>query len=103
MEAEVPMKFARTSFPAQLALWVLAAGLFGTATVRADEYGDVNQLVATGKLNEALAKADQYLVNKPKDPQMRFLRGVALTEAGRTADAVTTFQRLTEDYPELPE
>jgi Flp pilus assembly protein TadD len=103
MEADVPMNFARTSFRAQLALWVLAAGLFGTAAVRADEYGDVNQLVAAGKLSEALAKADQYLVNKPKDPQMRFLRGVALTEAGRTADAVTAFQRLTEDYPELPE
>ena len=97
------MKFARTSFPARLALWVLAAGLFGPAAVRADEYGDVNQLVAAGKLNEALAKADQYLASKPKDPQMRFLRGVALTEAGRMDDAVTAFQRLTEDYPELPE
>ena len=70
MEAEVSLKFSRTSFPALLALWVLAAGLFGPATVRADEYGDVNQLVAAGKLNEALAKADLYLANKPKDPKV---------------------------------
>jgi Flp pilus assembly protein TadD len=103
MEAEVSLKIARTSFPAQLALWVLAAALSAPAPVRADEYADVNQLVAAGKLTEALSKADQYLTTRPKDPQMRFLRGVALTEAGRTGDAVTAFQRLTEDYPELPE
>jgi ketosteroid isomerase-like protein len=28
---------------------------------------------------------------------------VVLTEAGRTAEAITTFQKLTEDFPELPE
>lgn len=97
------MKFARPKFPAPLVLVVLTAGLLGSGALRADEYGDVNQLVRIGKPVEALAKADQYLAAKPKDPQMRFLRGVALTEAGRTADAVTDFQRLTEDYPELPE
>jgi Flp pilus assembly protein TadD len=97
------MKFACSKFPAPLALVVLTAGLLGSGTLRADEYGDVNQLVRTGKPTEALAKADQYLAAKPKDPQMRFLRGVALTEAGRTADAVSAFQQLTEDYPELPE
>ena len=98
-----PMKFACSKFPAPLALVVLTAGLLGSGALRADEYGDVNQLVRTGKTAEALAKADQYLASKPKDPQMRFLRGVALTEAGRTTDAVTAFQQLTEDYPELPE
>jgi Tfp pilus assembly protein PilF len=34
---------------------------------------------------------------------MRFLRGVILTEQGKTDDAITVFTRLTEDYPELPE
>ena len=52
---------------------------------------------------EALAKADQYLAGKPRDPQMRFLKGVVLTESGRTGDAIATFTKLTEDYPELPE
>jgi tetratricopeptide (TPR) repeat protein len=84
------MKFACSKFPAPLALVVLTAGLLGSGTLRADEYGDVNQLVRTGKPTEALATADQYLAAKPK-------------EAGRTADAVTAFQQLTEDYPELPE
>lgn len=85
-----------------LRLLALAASLCGAAA-HADDYGDVNQLLRSGKLPEALAKADQYLAAKPRDPQMRFLKGVVQTEAGRTADAIATFTKLTEDYPELPE
>jgi tetratricopeptide (TPR) repeat protein len=97
------MKLARPKFHHALGLAVLTAALLGAGAARADEYGDVNQLLRTGKLSEALNKADQYLAGKPKDPQMRFLKGVILTEAGRTPEAITTFTRLTEDYPELPE
>jgi tetratricopeptide (TPR) repeat protein len=80
----------------------LAAAL-ACGIAHADEYGDVNQLLRSGKTAEALAKADQYLAGKPRDPQMRFLRGVILTESGRTNDAIAGFLKLTEDYPELPE
>lgn len=97
------MKSARPYFPRTLGLAVLTAALLATGAARADEYGDVNQLLRSGKLTEALNKADQYLASKPKDPQMRFIKGVVLTEAGRTGEAITTFQKLTEDYPELPE
>jgi len=97
------MKLARTQIPKTWGLAVLAAALLAAGGVRADDYGDVNQLLRSGKHSEALAKADQYLAGKPKDPQMRFLKGVVLTEAGRTGDAIATFQKLTEDYPELPE
>ncbi|WP_460894952.1 tetratricopeptide repeat protein, partial [Ramlibacter monticola] len=97
------MKFVHAKFRNTLGLAVIAAALFATGGVRADEYGDVNQLLRSGKLTEALNKADQYLAGKPKDPQMRFLKGVVLTEAGRPAEAIATFQKLTEDYPELPE
>ncbi|MEJ7686260.1 MAG: tetratricopeptide repeat protein, partial [Variovorax sp.] len=38
-----------------------------------------------------------------RDPQMRFLRGVILTEQGKQADAVAVFTQLTQDFPELPE
>ena len=94
------MKFARTTILSRL---VLAAAVLAAAPARADEYGDVNQLLRAGNPAEALVRADRYLAGKPKDPQMRFLKGVALTEAGRTAEAVTAFQSLTEEYPELPE
>ena len=69
----------------------------------ADDYADVNRLLRSGKLAEGLAKADQYLAAKPRDPQMRFLKGVIQTEAGRKAEAIETFTALTQDYPELPE
>ena len=85
-----------------LCMLFLAASLTATV-VHADEYADVNVLIRSGKLAEALAKADQYLAGKPRDPQMRFIRGVIQTEAGKPADAIITFNKITEDYPELPE
>ena len=97
------MKLFRATLPKTLGLAVLSAALLAAGPVRADEYGDVNQLLRSGKHAEALTRADQYLAGKPKDPQMRFLRGVVLTEAGRTNEAISAFQKLTEDYPELPE
>ncbi len=69
----------------------------------ADEYSDVAQLTRDGKFSDAMAKADSFLSGKPRDPQMRFLKGIAQRDAGRTADAISTFTRLSEDFPELPE
>ncbi len=82
-------------------LFFTAALTAGVA--HADDYADVNRLVRAGQLAEALTKADQYLAGKPRDPQMRFIKGVIQTEAGKPADAITTFTKITEDYPELPE
>jgi Flp pilus assembly protein TadD len=84
-------------------LLALACALLLPAAVFADDYADVNQLLHSGRFAEALAKADQYIAAKPRDPQMRFLKGVVQTEMGRTADAITTFTQLTQEYPELPE
>ncbi|MDO8280046.1 MAG: tetratricopeptide repeat protein, partial [Burkholderiaceae bacterium] len=96
------MLHARTTVSQALRLLALAA-LLGAGGVHADEYSDVNALMRAGKLAEALAKADQYLGTKPRDPQMRFLKGVLQTESGKPVDAIGTFTKLTEDYPELPE
>jgi tetratricopeptide (TPR) repeat protein len=86
-------------FPALLALFL--ALTIGAA--HADDYSDVNALLRQGKADEALAKADAYIAGKPRDPQMRFLRGVILTEQGKQAEATATFTQLTQDFPELPE
>ena len=82
---------------------VAAALTMSTATVFADDIADVQKLLAAGKNPEALQKADQYLAARPKDPMMRFLKGISLSQAGRTSEAITVFVKLTEDYPELPE
>ncbi len=69
----------------------------------ADDYAEVAQLTRDGKFTEALSKADAYLTGKPRDPQMRFLKGVTQKDAGKTTEAIATFTKLTEDFPDLPE
>lgn len=90
------------ALPTALRWLALAAALFVTAA-HADDYADVNALVRSGQLPQALVKADQYLAAKPRDPQMRFIKGVIQTEAGKPNDAIATFTKITQDYPELPE
>lgn len=84
-------------------LLAFAAALAWAGCAWADEYADVGALIRAGKAADAIATADQYLAGKPRDPQMRFLKGVAQSEAGRTADAIATFTALNAEYPELPE
>jgi hypothetical protein len=76
-----------TVFAQASRLLALACALLLPTAVFADDYTDVNQLLRSGKFAEALAKADQYIAARPRDPQMRFLKGVVQTEAGRPADA----------------
>lgn len=97
------MSRASTPLSRSLRLLAVAAALAAALPAMADEYGDVNQLLRAGRTADALAKADQYLAAKPRDPQMRFLRGVILTESGKANDAIAVFTKLTEDFPELPE
>lgn len=52
---------------------------------------------------QALQAVEQTLSQKPQDPQARFAKGLILAEMGKTSDAIAVFQKLTEDYPELPE
>jgi tetratricopeptide (TPR) repeat protein len=52
---------------------------------------------------QAQAIVDRAIAAKPRDPQMRFFKGVIQRDSGRSADAINTFTRLTEDFPELPE
>jgi tetratricopeptide (TPR) repeat protein len=88
------------------ALLSLFAALVVTAIptgAHADDYSDVNRLVTARKLGEALAKADAYLAGKPRDPQMRFIKGVIHNDMGQSAEAMAIFRQLNQDYPELPE
>jgi Flp pilus assembly protein TadD len=82
--------------------FALLIGLCSVAA-HANDYDDVNQLLRQGKSSEALAKADAYIAGKPRDPQMRFLRGVILTEQKKQNEAIAAFTQLTQDFPELPE
>jgi Flp pilus assembly protein TadD len=82
---------------------LLLLTLFGTSAAHADEYAEVNRLIGARQFPQALASADKYLASKPRDPQMRFLKGVIQGETAEIGDAMETFTKITEDYPELPE
>lgn len=98
------MKLGRAHSSTLLLFRLLAlATSLSLGAAYADEYSDVAQLLREGKLAEAQARVDRHLAAKPRDPQMRLFKGVIQRESGRPADAVTTFTRLSEDHPELPE
>lgn len=77
--------------------------LLVASAVHADDFPEITALLKSGKAVEALAKVDQRLLVAPRDPQLQFLRGVAQTDSGKPVDAIATFTRLTQEYPELPE
>lgn len=96
------MMLCRPRFTLNMALLAGLLGVFGAAA-HADEYSDVAQLTREGRYAEALTRADRFLSSKPRDAQMRLLKGVAQRDAGKPAEAIGTFVKLTEDFPELPE
>lgn len=98
---QVAISRTHSRFLLLAAVLMLVLGWAGSA--RADQYADVNALLRQGRGDEALAKADAYVSANPRDPQMRFLRGVILTNQGKQADAISAFTALTQEFPELPE
>jgi len=95
-------------FPCRKTLLAIAfAGCAGLSLVslpaRADNLQDSQRFLKQGQHAQALEQVDKYLAGKPKDAQGRFLKGLILTEMGKTNDAIVIFTKLTEDYPELPE
>jgi hypothetical protein len=96
------MKLIRSALPFALRALTLVLA-FSALPGHADEYADVTQLLRINKPNDALAMADRFLATKPQDAQMRFLKGVIQRTLGKQAEAIGTFTKLTEDYPELPE
>jgi len=93
-----------TPNPLHRLVWLLASAilLFST-TVYADDMQDASTLFKQGKHVSALTKVNRFLANSPQSAQARFLKGLILTEQGKTTEAIKTFTALTKDYPELPE
>ena len=89
-------------FSAILGSLLLLALLIAPAA-HADDYTDVNTLISAKQFPEALVKAETYLAGKPRDPQMRFLKGVIQSASAKPDAAIETFTKITQDYPELPE
>ncbi len=90
----------RTTLNALAAAMLLACAMPAAAEPTLTE---VQAHMKQGQLPAALEKVDQILAVRPKDAQARFTKGVILTEMNRLNDAAVVYQKLSEDYPELPE
>jgi Flp pilus assembly protein TadD len=64
---------------------------------------DARGLLAEKKYAEAIVVLDALTAERPREPQARFLKGVALADSGRTDDAIAVYLSLLADFPELPE
>ncbi|MBA3034345.1 MAG: tetratricopeptide repeat protein [Gammaproteobacteria bacterium] len=105
----LPTAASSTTFRFRLSAqaFVLALGLsvvsLTALPVRADSYSEASQLLKSGQHAEALKQVNRHLSAKPKDAQGRFLKGIILTGMNKQKEAIEVFQKLTEDYPDLPE
>jgi Flp pilus assembly protein TadD len=89
--------------PAQVASPAQSVPPPAAERVELTELQQVQKLMAAGQMKQALERADAHLVKNPRDAQMRFVRGVILSELKDRAGAREVFERLTEEFPELPE
>ena len=88
--------------------WVMVCSMFGVAhaqgpAVITDPHQQVEQLMRQDQIEPALAKIQAHLVQRPRDPQMRFWQAVLLTRQGKREQAMQVYTALTQDFPELAE
>src|SRR5881392_2941165 len=80
-----------------------AAALCSALPARGDDLQDASKFLKAGQHSQALERVNKALKAKPRDPQARFLKGIIVTEQGKSKEAIEIFTKLTQDYPELPE
>lgn len=83
--------------------WLLLALSLTAWQAQADDYSGILQLQRSGQLAQALSQTETQLLAKPRDPQLRFLKGVLQRDLGQLVQATDTFTQLIREYPELPE
>jgi len=99
-------KYSTMNCAARLAarLVVLIFSLaFAVSVAHADELQEIHALLKQGQHAKALERVNQYLAQKPADPNARFAKGLILAEQNKVAEAIEVFSALSRDYPELPE
>ena len=71
--------------------------------IYAEQLKSARGLIAQKQFVEAIAILDRLTSDRPREPQARFLKGVALTDSDNLDEAITTFRGVLADFPELPE
>lgn len=71
--------------------------------VYAEGLKEARTLIGEKKYAEAIEILDKLGTDRPREPQARFLKGIALADSGKTDAAIAQFRSVLGDYPELPE
>lgn len=74
-----------------------------TRKVYAQTLHEAKDLLDRKQYADAIVKLDKLTAERPREPQARFMKGVALTDEGRNDDAIGVFRALVAEFPELPE
>ena len=61
----------------------------------------IQKLAGEGKLQEALIAANQYLDVNSQDGSVLFLKAQILAKLGKTEDAISVLESMTERFPEM--
>lgn len=64
---------------------------------------EIEQQFRRGEASQAQARLALALAQHPDDTSLRFLKAVLLSETGHSAEAAALFERLTQEFPDLPE
>ena len=72
-------------------------------TFKGTPHDEVQKSMSRRDWSGAMATVDEYLKDQPRDPQMRFWKGMLLDRQGQRDTALQIYRDLVQEYPELPE
>jgi Flp pilus assembly protein TadD len=84
-------------------LAAVCCALCNMVAAQTESAKDIERAYRAGERVQAVERLDRAIHAQPQDAQLRFLKAVLLAEAGRSDEAADIYQRLTQEYPELPE
>ncbi|MDI9331274.1 MAG: tetratricopeptide repeat protein [Alphaproteobacteria bacterium] len=85
-------------------LWPFGLAAFcGLSMAQEVRHADIERELRQARFEQVFTLSDRALADRPRDPQVRFWRALAQDKLGRTEQALTEYQALVQDHPELPE
>jgi Flp pilus assembly protein TadD len=86
---------------------LLAAALLGAGALASAQpvvtAADIERQYRGGEQRLALQRLEQALAQRPGDAPLRFLQAVVAAEAGQSAESRRLLERMTQEFPDLPE
>ena len=82
---------------------MLVTGMGPAAAQPVASAAEIERQYRGGEQQLALQRLDQALAQRPGDAPLRFLQAVLAAEAGKPAESQRLLERMTQEFPDLPE